>query len=157
MCGGVSVQKPVTENLLAVSVSPSLQSSVDSFFTKERSDVDIWCDTCGQRTSQDKALCWAAGGNFLIIQAKRFTEEGTKIKTPMNAEETITISSHQYHLRGIVFHRDGNHYVASFKESGNDGVEIWSVFDDAIVSCLKEAINTVCNSCVHTLDSFDSD
>jgi ubiquitin C-terminal hydrolase len=123
------------ENKLYLSINND-QTLVDLIinYMNEQLDSDnkYKCDKCNQSTNAqiDREIIQCP--KYLIITLKRYTNLDTKIDTQVDINDTITISTNKYELRGFIYHSgitNGGHYVYFGKREDK-----WFLFNDSQVS-----------------------
>lgn len=97
------------------------------------------CKKCKRKTQAQRSTRVLRAPNVLLVQLKRFTSFGSKIRTPVNVELTLRLDRFMYQagdccpyqLTAVIEHMgsgiDHGHYIAMVR--GFDG-KTWHLFDD---------------------------
>jgi ubiquitin carboxyl-terminal hydrolase 36/42 len=117
----------------------SMSKLISDFFQPEQIK-DFSCKKCNRKVSAMRSTCILRAPLVLIVQLKRFTTFGGKIKLPVTSEEQINLAPYHhsreetgYRLNGVIEHIgngvNSGHYVAAMR--GFDE-QSWYFFDDDV-------------------------
>ncbi|XP_054160386.1 ubiquitin carboxyl-terminal hydrolase 2-like [Oppia nitens] len=101
------------------------------YFTDEQLTGDSMptCDTCAARRSSTKLLAFRRTPKILVIQLKRFLNDGKKISRLVTIETQITIDGLDYSIFALITHKGHTclkgHYVCYCKVDDQ-----WYTYDD---------------------------
>ncbi|XP_054160020.1 ubiquitin carboxyl-terminal hydrolase 2-like [Oppia nitens] len=117
---------------------------------KEYTDVEVLdndsmptCETCQSKRKSFKSLSFSRIPPILIIQLKKFVNDGNKISKAVTINSQLVIKSHNYYLFAIICHNgttcSRGHYTSYCLHN-----HIWYLFDDEVVHSIQTMdFNTV--------------